>query len=197
METGLDNQAVRLIEALLFLENGPVNISYLSRITGLSRDAVRDELTHLADRYRQTNSCLVIRENDKGDYQLTIASELYERLGKRYDTRKKLSLSPQALETLAIIAYRQPCTRAEIEAVRGVEVDQIVRNLIDMQLIKVRGRSELPGRPWLLTTTPLFLEHFGLKSIEDLPGIDELRRLEERQIRRREQAATGEEPDEE
>ncbi len=88
-------------------------------------------------------------------------------------------LSPPALETLAIIAYRQPVTRAEIEAVRGVAVDQILRNLLDLQLIRVTGRSDLPGRPWLFGTTQRFLEHFGLNSLDDLPGVDELRRREE------------------
>lgn len=100
---------------------------------------------------------------------------------------KPSRLSPPALETLAIIAYRQPCTRAEIEAVRGVEVDQMVRNLLELQLIRMVGRSELPGRPWLLGTTQKFMEHFGLKSLEDLPGIEELRQMEREQLRRREQ----------
>ncbi len=93
-------------------------------------------------------------------------------------------LSRPALETLAIIAYRQPVMRSEIEAVRGVQVDQIIRNLLEMQLIKIVGRSELPGRPWQFGTTEKFLEHFGLKNLNDLPGVDELRRLEDDQLRR-------------
>lgn len=99
---------------------------------------------------------------------------------------KPTRLSRPALETLAIIAYRQPCMRSEIEAVRGVAVDQILRNLLELQLIRIVGRSNLPGRPWLFGTTQKFLEHFGLKSLEDLPGIDELRRMEEEQMRRQE-----------
>lgn len=87
-------------------------------------------------------------------------------------------LSKPALETLAVIAYRQPATRGEIENVRGVAVDQIIRNLLEMQLIRVAGRSDLPGRPWLFGTTPKFLEHFGLKSLKDLPGVDELKKLD-------------------
>lgn len=85
-------------------------------------------------------------------------------------------LSKPALETLAICAYRQPCTRADIEAIRGVAVDGMIRNLLEMQLVKVVGRSELPGRPWLFGTTQLFMEHFGLKNLEELPGIQELKR---------------------
>ena len=100
-------------------------------------------------------------------------------------------LSRPALETLAIIAYRQPCMRSEIEAVRGVQVDQIIRNLLEMQLVRIVGRSELPGRPWLFGTTQKFLEHFGLNNLEDLPGIEELRRLEQEQMKKQE-ASEGE-----
>ena len=99
-------------------------------------------------------------------------------------------LSLPALETLAIVAYRQPCVRSEIEAVRGVAVDAILRNLLEMQLIRVVGRSELPGRPWMFGTTQKFMEHFGLKSLDDLPGTDELRRLEAEQARARPPKAT-------
>ena len=90
---------------------------------------------------------------------------------------KPSRLSQPALETLAIIAYRQPVMRSEIESVRGVAVDQIIRNLLDMQLVRIAGRSDLPGRPWLFGTTQKFLEHFGLRSLDDLPGVDELKRF--------------------
>lgn len=103
-------------------------------------------------------------------------------------------LSKPALETLAIIAYRQPSTRAEIEAVRGVAVDQILRNLMDMQLIRITGRSELPGRPWMFGTTQKFLEYFGLKNVKELPGIEELKRMEEEQERKRKEEAPAQEP---
>jgi segregation and condensation protein B len=91
-------------------------------------------------------------------------------------------LSKPALETLAIIAYRQPCTRSDIEAVRGVAVDTLMKNLIEMQLVKAVGRSDLPGRPWLFATTAKFLEYFGLNKIDDLPGIDEMRRMEKARV---------------
>ena len=100
-------------------------------------------------------------------------------------------LSRPALETLAIIAYRQPCTRAEIESVRGVQVDQIIRNLLDLQVIRVTGRSELPGRPWLFGTTQKFLEYFGLKNLDQLPNIDELRRIEAERARAEEARAAA------
>jgi segregation and condensation protein B len=86
------------------------------------------------------------------------------------------------LETLAIIAYRQPVARAEIEGVRGVAVDHILRLLMEMQLVKIIGRSNLPGRPLLYGTTALFLEHFGLKDVTELPGIEELARRSEQRV---------------
>lgn len=98
-------------------------------------------------------------------------------------------LSKPALETLAIIAYRQPATRAEIESVRGVAVDQILRNLMDLQLIRITGRSELPGRPWMFGTTQKFLEYFGLRDVKELPGVEELRRMEQEQEKLKEAAA--------
>lgn len=103
------------------------------------------------------------------------------------DKDRATRLSKPALETLAIIAYRQPVMRSEIESVRGVSVDSILRNLVEMQLVKVVGRSELPGRPWLFGTTQRFLEHFGLNSLEDMPGMDELKRRDEAQSKKAEQ----------
>jgi segregation and condensation protein B len=92
------------------------------------------------------------------------------------EKNQSLRLSKPALETLAIVAYRQPCLRSEIEEVRGVSVDAVLRKLIDMQLVRVVRRSELPGRPWLFGTTQRFLEHFGINTIDDLPGSAELKR---------------------
>jgi segregation and condensation protein B len=94
------------------------------------------------------------------------------------DVGKPSRLSRPGLETLAIIAYRQPVSRSEIEGVRGVAVDHVIRMLMEMQLIKIVGRSELPGRPMLYGTTALFLEHFGMKDLKDLPGIAEMARMD-------------------
>ena len=94
-----------------------------------------------------------------------------------YPESKPARLSGPALETLAIIAYRQPITRADIEAVRGVAVDGMMQTLLEKGLIRIAGRSEIPGRPLLYETTQYFLEHFGLKSVDELPNTQELRRL--------------------
>lgn len=101
-------------------------------------------------------------------------------------------LSKPALETLAIIAYRQPVVRSEIEGVRGVSVDHIIRTLLELQLIRITGRSELPGRPLMYGTTQHFLDHFGLKGIGELPGIEQLSRAEADRIRAEEDSRKSE-----
>jgi segregation and condensation protein B len=105
------------------------------------------------------------------------------------DAGKPMHLSRPALETLAIVAYRQPIARASIEGVRGVNVDHVIRMLMEMQLIRIVGRSDLPGRPILYGTTTAFLEHFGLKDLRELPGIEELARIEA--IRRTQETAAA------
>ncbi len=102
-------------------------------------------------------------------------------------SEKPARLTLPALETLAIIAYRQPVARSEIEGVRGVSVDHVVRNLMELQLVRIVGRSELPGKPMLYGTTQRFLDHFGLKELHDLPGVSELAR--------RDRDATNNEPE--
>lgn len=97
---------------------------------------------------------------------------------------KPAHLSKPALETLAIIAYRQPTTRAEIEALRGVNVDAMMRHLLELQLIRIVGRSDLPGRPLMYGTTQLFLEHFGLSSVKNLPGVEQLSRRDAERVKR-------------
>jgi segregation and condensation protein B len=97
---------------------------------------------------------------------------------------KPARLSKPALETLAIIAYRQPATRAEIEALRGVNVDAMMRHLLELQLIRIVGRSDLPGRPLMYGTTQLFLEHFGLSSVKNLPGVEQLSRRDAERVKK-------------
>ncbi len=110
-----------------------------------------------------------------GGYQLENDPSCGHWLRIFLDKSKPNRLSKPALETLAVIAYRQPCTRADIEEIRGVAVSHMVKNLLEMQLVKIVGRSDLPGRPWLFGTTHLFLEHFGLRSLDDLPNMKELK----------------------
>jgi segregation and condensation protein B len=89
---------------------------------------------------------------------------------------KPTRLSAPALETLAIIAYRQPITRADVEAIRGVNIDAVMQTLMERGLVKIAGRAELPGRPLFYETTQFFLDHFGLRNLDELPNVEELRR---------------------
>lgn len=125
----------------------------------LDESALGVEITEIAEGYRMRNT------KSAGPW-----------LRELLDKGKPNKLSKPALETLSIIAYRQPMQRSQIESIRGVAVDSIVRSLLEMGLIKVVGRSELPGKPWLYGTTQTFLEHFGLKNLDELPGMAEMRR---------------------
>jgi len=110
-----------------------------------------------------------------GGYQLRTASEFAPYILKLLKEPREERLTQATLETLAIIAYRQPIVKAEIEAIRGVDVSAILQKLLDRGLVRVAGRKEVPGRPFLYETTRVFLEHFGLKRVEDLPHLSELR----------------------
>jgi segregation and condensation protein B len=95
-----------------------------------------------------------------------------------FPAAKPARLSPPALETLAVIAYRQPITRADVEAVRGVAIESVLQTLMERGLVKIAGRAEIPGRPLLYETTQFFLEHFGLRDLDELPNAEELKRRE-------------------
>ena len=168
-----DPDTSQLIEALLFLENRPVNIRYMEKVVGKSREEIREHIARISERYSRGGSAICITENENADFQMTISSQLYEHLGKYYDSRKKMRLSSQAIETLAIIAYKQPITRVEMEKIRGVQVGHILRILLEHRLIKTLGRKDVPGRPVLYGTTDTFLKYFGLLSLKDLPPISE------------------------
>jgi segregation and condensation protein B len=131
-----------------------------------------------------------LRQDLAGGFRMRNARHVGPWLRELLEKGKANKLSKPALETLSIIAYRQPVQRSEIESVRGVAADSIVRNLLDMGLVKVVGRSELPGKPWLYGTSQAFLEHFGLNSLDELPGMAEMRRnLEQRELALKEKEA--------
>ena len=117
-----------------------------------------------------------LRENAAG-WQLVTKPDFSPWLRQLYPENRSSRISAPALETLAIIAYRQPITRADIEAVRGVAVDGVMQTLLDRGLVKIAGRAEIPGRPLLYETTQNFMEHFGLKDLDDLPNATELRKI--------------------
>jgi segregation and condensation protein B len=207
-ETNVLPELAQIVGAMLFAAKGPVSPDDVRRCLrqvaeergGIYRDLaeapeqdILAAIEQVRERLREARIGVHVNEIAAG-FRMENDANCGPWLRALLQKGRPNRLSRPALETLAVIAYRQPCTRAEIEAVRGVAVDQILRNLIDLQLIRITGRSELPGRPWQFGTTQKFLEYFGLKSVKDLPGIEELRRMEAEQEARRAAAQEKSEP---
>jgi segregation and condensation protein B len=161
-----------LIEAVLYLEAEPLDEAALARISGLSRDVVEAALSSLAERYTGPASGIELARIG-GGVTLSPKREYWESLRERYGKRNESRLSRAAMETLSIIAYSQPITRAEIEAIRGVQADTMIRLLVEKQLIREVGKKDVPGKPAQYGTTREFLRLFRLNSIADLPKLDE------------------------
>ncbi len=157
-----------LVEGLLFVADGAVTVAQLAEALEVTPRAVENVLTALGDSYTGRGLSLQ-RHRDK--VQLTTHPAAAERIERFLDLAATTALSKAALETLAIIAYQQPVTRPQIEAVRGVNSDSVIKNLLSKGLIEEAGRTEGPGRPTLYATTPEFLQHFGLPALTDLPPL--------------------------
>jgi len=167
--------AAAAVEAILFASDTPLPAAKIAQVTGLAgQGAVRQAVELLNSRYAQAGSSFRI-EAIAGGYQMLTLPEHHEALSRLLQSRKDTHLSKPALETLAIVAYRQPILRADIEAIRGVACGEVLRGLIEKQLVKIVGRAEVLGRPMLYGTTRRFLELFGLSSTDDLPRAEELR----------------------
>lgn len=136
-------------------------------------DEVETWLVELQEALLENNDCGLLLEHVAGGYRLATKPELGDYVENVTSVVKPGTLSPAALETLAIIAYKQPITRAEIEAIRGVRVESALTSLLDRDLITEMGRKDAPGRPVLFGTTDTFLAHFGLSTLKDLPPLDE------------------------
>ncbi|MCR6545844.1 SMC-Scp complex subunit ScpB [Dehalobacterium formicoaceticum] len=158
------------IECLLFVACEPLSVEKLMEITGAARETVMVLLDELAEHYQERGFQLM---EVAGGWQFATRPACADMIEKYY--RPKIhSLSKAALETLAIIAYRQPVTRTDIETIRGVKVDGVVSTLLEKNLIQDVGRKNGPGRPVLYGTTMEFLKFFGLKSLQELPDPDQL-----------------------
>lgn len=163
------------VEALLFASDAPLTPDRIAKVADLpGRGAVREAVHALNARYEQIGASFRIEQIANG-YQMLTCPAYHGLLEQLFETRKDTRLSQAALETLAVVAYRQPVLRADIEAIRGVACGEVLRGLMDKQLVKIVGRAEVLGRPMLYGTTRRFLEVFGLASLEDLPKADELR----------------------
>lgn len=162
-----EDEVLAAVECLLFVAAEPLSLERIAQIVELCSEDTRELVETLAHQYREQNRGIQLVEV-AGGYQLTTRPDLAVYVERLYKPQFQ-SLSHAALETLAIIAYRQPVTRGEIEVIRGVQSDRAVSTLLDKSLIKEIGRKEGPGRPVLFATTEQFLRHFGLKALEDLP----------------------------
>ena len=166
------------VEALLFVSKQPLTVRNVRRALGddvrLTEGQAVAIIEELRVSYLQEARGFRLVEI-AGGYQLRTASEFAPYILTLLKAPREERLSQPALETLAIVAYRQPVVKAEVEAIRGVDVSAMLQKLIDRGLVRIAGRKEVPGRPFLYETTRLFLEHFGLGRVEDLPHISELR----------------------
>ena len=161
-----------LIEAILYLESDPVDEAALSRISGLAKEVVENALEALTERFAQEDSGVELSRIGGG---IVIAPKkiFWDQLKERYGKKNEAKLSRAAMETLSIIAYSQPITRGEIEAIRGVSADNMIRLLLERELIHETGKKDTPGKPVQFGTTKNFLKFFRLNSIADLPKLDE------------------------
>jgi len=183
----------RIIESLLFATDRPLTPKALAHAlheaaklspgpetllhAKVNVGEIEAALDQLRTSQQEGGSSLLVHEV-AGGFVLKTRPEFAAWTNRLFDAPKAPRLSQPALETLAVIAYRQPIGRAEIESVRGVAVDGVVATLLERKVIRIAGRSDQPGRALLYETTPLFLELFGLKGLDELPNADELRRLQ-------------------
>jgi len=161
----------RSIEAILFAAGDPVGVERMALAIGVSVEDVRQEVKHLIDTYSfERRGMRIILLEDA--VQMVSAQELSDVINRALETRKPPKLSASALETLTVIAYYQPTTKAFVEQIRGVDSSYTISALLSKKLIAEQGRLSVPGRPILYGTTPDFLRTFGLASLEELPEVD-------------------------
>jgi len=180
----------RVVEALLFSAQKPLTTrELLAAIKGAGSDdelvpnefaktteaEIAAALESLKIEYIEQGRAFQLLERAEG-WQLASDPAYALWVRQLFPAAKPSRLSPPALETLAIVAYRQPITRADVEAVRGVAVDGVLQSLMERGLVKIGGRAEVPGRPLLYETTQFFLDHFGLRNLDELPNAEELKR---------------------
>ena len=168
----------KIIEALLFATPDPLTQVKVNGIFDPDTPNLKKFVDELNEQYSNEDHSFEIRQV-AGGYQLVSRKE-YEHFVRRLLSRSgRLSLSPAALDTLSIIAYKQPVSRYEIEAIRGVDSSGVIKTLLNRKMVKIKGRDTGPGRPLIYQTTNMFLEHFGINRLSDLPKLKEITELME------------------
>ncbi|UCE64721.1 MAG: SMC-Scp complex subunit ScpB [Nitrospirota bacterium] len=178
LECTLDEQEIKsILEAVLFVAHDPLTLDRLTAVVeGPPKSVVSETLKILQKEYEQEGRGLRLAEV-AGGFLLVTRPE-YAPYIKRLNKSKSITkLSRSALETLAIISYKQPIIRADIEKIRGVETSGVLRTLLDQKLVRIVGRQDVPGRPILYGTSKLFLQRFGLRDLRDLPPLKEFQAL--------------------
>lgn len=165
-----------LIESLIFLSSEPVKLSLLANTAEIEKTYARELVDELILDYMERDGGVVLREV-AGGYKFYSNEKYYPILSKIFKERKKTTLSKSTLDTLAIVAYKQPITLPEIEEIRGYSSRAMVTSLISKKLIKAVGQKEVPGRPTLYGTTNEFLIHFGISKLSELPPPEEVKEL--------------------
>ena len=170
MEKRCPRREINLIEALLFASGEPITAKEVTKVLSLPEEDCEKLIRHVKESYAQSEGGIqVMRMEDK--YQMATNPAYYPQIEQLYVQKAQVKLTDVQLETLAIIVYQQPVTRQEISDIRGVQSDQVVQKLIQMELVEEAGRLKAPGRPILLKTTDAFLQAFKLESLNDLPEL--------------------------
>ncbi|RJQ44398.1 MAG: SMC-Scp complex subunit ScpB [Nitrospiraceae bacterium] len=172
-----DKEAKSVIESLLFIAGEPLSLDALKNILEIDRGEIERLVRELVNDYTLNNTGLLVAEVAEG-VQMVTNPACAPWVKKLLSTAVPAKLSQPSLETLAIIAYKQPIIKAEIEAIRGVNSDGVVKTLLDRKLVKILGRKEVPGRPLMYGTTKEFLQYFGLKDLSEMPTLKEFQEFD-------------------
>jgi segregation and condensation protein B len=162
-------EIANVVEGILFLSPRPVQMADVAANLDIDQGVLREAMEHLKERY---SDCGLEIRNVAGGFELTTRKDYVEHLRAFFGELDKTKLSRAALETMAIISYKQPVSRAEIEDLRGVNSSGAIHSLLDKNLIKISDRGDTIGRPFLYSTTSDFLRYLGLEKLEDLPPLD-------------------------
>lgn len=182
--------AKKVVEALLFASSKPLTAAEIRKVIGnFSPRDIDHWIQELKEAYASEGRSFEVFQI-AGGWEIGTKKEFAPWILKIELQKKARQASQSALETLAILAYKQPITRAEIEELRGVDVSGVLSTLLARGFIKIVGKKEIPGRPFLYATTDKFLEHFGLKSLQDLPSIEEIKSMVESAVKKEELLGT-------
>lgn len=162
-------ELTNVVEGLLFLSPQPIKPDDVAKNLKVDKKLVRDALDLLGERYAESG---VELSEVAGGFEIVTRAEYSEHLKRFFGEMDRTRLSRAALESLAIVAYRQPITRGEVEAIRGVNSSGVLQSLLEKELVKISGKSDAPGKPFLFSTTPEFLKLLGLKDLKELPAAE-------------------------